>query len=206
MKVLKFSVGTMMTNCYFLICEDTGACAIVDPGDDAEKLLAKLQEKSLHPVAILLTHGHFDHIMALPQIIKATSAPLMLHEEELALYQSNVNNCMRRFAGKDLAMPMPHRLLKEGDTVKIGTESVTVLHTPGHTPGSVCYLAGENLITGDTLFLGSCGRSDLYGGDYRALLSSLARLCALEKDYRIFPGHGASTHLFREKETNPYLQ
>lgn len=206
MKVLKFSVGTMMTNCYFIVDEETKRCALVDPGDDAERLLEKLKEKGLTVEIILLTHAHFDHIMALPAIQSATNAPIALHKSEAELLSDNDKNCMRRFGRRDLAMPTPTRLLEEGDTVSVGNQIIRVLHTPGHTPGSVCYLAGSNLLTGDTLFFGSCGRTDLYGGDYQQMLSSLSRLCSLEENYRIFPGHGASTHLLYEKENNIYLQ
>ncbi len=206
MKVLKFSVGVMMTNCYFIVDEQSAACAVVDPGDDADKLLEKLKDKGLRVACILLTHGHFDHIMATPALHAATGAPIYLHEADAELYADNDKNCMRRFAGVDLPMPIPTRLLKEGDRIPLGNGSITVLHTPGHTPGSVCYLAEDNLLTGDTLLYGTCGRSDLYGGDYRKLLASLKRLCKLEKNYRIFPGHGTSTHLFHEIENNIYLR
>lgn len=206
MKVLKFSVGVMMTNCYFVIDEESAHCAIIDPGEDDEKLLGKIKEKGLTVDAILLTHGHFDHIMALPAIAEATGAPVMLHRDDEELYMDNDKNCMRSFSNMDLVMPAPSRLLEEGDTVQIGNGRILVLHTPGHTPGSVCYELEGALLTGDTLFLGSCGRSDLYGGDYRQLLSSLHRLRDIPENLRIFPGHGASTHLAHEKETNVYLR
>ena len=196
----------MMTNCYFLVDEETSRCAVVDPGEDAAKLLSKLTEKGLTVQLILLTHGHFDHIMAVNEIQAATGAPIALHKADLALYQDNDKNCMRRFAGRDIPLPPPSILLSDGDTLPLGNQTITVLHTPGHTPGSVCYLVGDNLITGDTLFYGSCGRSDLFGGDYRLLLQSLDRLKALKENYRIFPGHGASSHLDNEKINNIYLR
>jgi len=205
MKILRFSVGVMMTNCYFIVDEESAACAVVDPGEDADKILAKLKDKGLRVEAILLTHGHFDHIMALPALVAATGAKVMLHEKDEALYSDNDLNCMRRFAGVDLPMPPIDRLLRESDEIAVGGSRIRVLHTPGHTEGSVCYLCGEDLITGDTLFAGSCGRSDLPGGDYRTLLSSLHRLRDLPDDYRIFPGHGTSSHLERERHTNVYL-
>lgn len=205
MKILKFSVGVMMTNCYFLVDTETMRCALVDPGDDAEMLLGKIAEKGLTVEKILLTHAHFDHIMALPQIRKATGAPLYVHSEDKELLLDNEKNCMRRFGEVDLPMDPPEFTFEDGEVIPIGKDSVTVMHTPGHTRGSCCFIAGEEMLTGDTLFRGCIGRHDLWGGSYATLSASLEKLKGLETDYKIYPGHGTTSRLFFEKENNIYL-
>ena len=204
-KIQTFTVGTLGTNCYFLIDEAAGACMVVDPGAEAEKLLGKLRERQLYVKAILLTHAHFDHIMALPQLREETGAPVYIHEADEELLTDNDKNMMNRFCSVSVCNMPADRHYADGDRLQFGGETLRILHTPGHTKGSVCIAAGDDLLTGDTLFRGGAGRFDFYGGCFTQLQQSLKRLSALQKDFRIRPGHGASSHLFYEKETNSYL-
>ncbi len=206
MKILTFPLGEMQTNCYFLIDEATNKCAVVDPGGECERILNILARHGLTVTDILLTHGHFDHMMALGELRRATHAPLSIHSHDAPALADPTISYMKQFGGIDRAEEPAERLLEEGDTVTVGETVLTVLHTPGHTPGSVCYLCGDKLISGDTLFRGSIGRYDLYGGDYDTLMQSLQRLAALEGDYRVYPGHGSSTTLETERKNNLYLQ
>ena len=208
MKLYKYSVGAMGTNCYLAVDESTKQAAVIDPGGDYEKIAAAIEAKDCHVCAILLTHAHFDHILALESLRTLTGAPLYLHEADAPYLLDNTLNLMARFSSESLVIRPPEHLLHDGDTVAIGQEAFTVIHTPGHTPGSVCFLNGDTLVTGDTLFRESIGRYDFPGGDYETILASLAKLIALGKsgiDYRICPGHGPSSHLNYEKEHNLYL-
>ena len=211
MKILTFPVGVMQTNCYFLL--DTSSTspekpigAVVDPGDDADKLIEKIHKMNLAVQYIFLTHGHFDHIMALESLREATGAPVCIHRGDAELLVDPDKNCMARFS--DHILPIRHAeiLLEDEQTITIGHETVTVMHTPGHTPGSVCYLTEDAMLSGDTLFRGGIGRYDLYAGDYSALMISLGKISAMTKNYRVYPGHGSSTSLYNEKLNNLYLR
>lgn len=206
MKIATFPVGLMQANCYFLTDEASGTCLMVDPGDEAPRLLDKLRERGLTLAGILLTHAHFDHMMALEEIRQKTSAPLALHEADAPALSDPSLSLFDRFAHSRETFAPAERLLHDGDTVTLGGETIRVIHTPGHTPGSVCFLAGDRLLTGDTLFRDSVGRHDFPGGDFGQLRASLARLRDLPmEDCRIYPGHGPSTSLARERRFNPYL-
>ena len=205
MKIQKFIVGSMGTNCYFLIGGDSGECAVVDPGAEAGKIIAKLEEKNLKCTHILLTHAHFDHIMALEEVRAETGAPVFVHEADSDFLTDNDLNCMSVFSSENLKINPADRLIRDGDELEIAGETVKVMHTPGHTPGSVCFLCGSDIISGDTLFRGSIGRYDLPGGDFMTLLGSLKALSELEGDRRVYPGHGPSTILDRERGANLYL-
>ncbi|MBE6637103.1 MAG: MBL fold metallo-hydrolase [Ruminococcaceae bacterium] len=208
MKLYKYSVGAMGTNCYLAVDEATKEAAVIDPGGDYEKIAAAIAAKDCHVSAILLTHAHFDHLLALEPLRKLTGAPLYVHAADAPFLSDNTLNLMQRFSGETLTIRPPEQLLHDGDTVAVGQEAFTVIHTPGHTPGSVCFLNRDTIVTGDTLFRESIGRYDFPGGDYATILSSLGKLVALGQngiDYRLCPGHGPSTHLNYEKEHNLYL-
>lgn len=205
MKIQKFIVGSMGTNCYFLIGNNSDECAVVDPGAEAGRIIQKLEEKKLKCTHILLTHAHFDHIMALETVREATGAPVFVHEADSEFLTDNDLNCMSVFSSEKIKMNPAENLLKDGDVLEIAGERVRVMHTPGHTPGSVCFLCGSDIVSGDTLFRGSIGRYDLPGGDFMTLLSSLKAISELDGDRRIYPGHGPSTTLTREREANLYL-
>lgn len=187
-------LGDYQTNCYILHNDDSSDCVVLDPGYEPEIILSFLSEKKLNLTAIALTHCHFDHVGAVKELAAQTDCRVYLNEKDLALPPMLTNG------------PLYYTdTYKDGDTVTLAGIPFRVLETPGHTPGSVCLMAGAHLFSGDTLFAGSCGRTDLPGGDSRAMRDSLRKLAALEGDYDVYPGHGSATTLAREKQTNPYL-
>ena len=181
-------------------------CVVIDPAN-SYKVVEVLNQNNLHCTHILLTHGHFDHMMALEQLRQATGAPVYIHEDDAELMTDDDLNAAKLLAGVSCSPRPADILLHDGDTVKIGGESVCVMHTPGHTRGSVCYFFGGDgdILTGDTLFRDSIGRYDLPGGDFMTLLHSLGALASLEGEHKIYPGHGATSTLEREKSVNLYL-
>ena len=192
MHVHTFHLGDYQTNTY--IIENEGHCAIIDPGYEAETILAFLKKRELTVDAILLTHGHFDHVGGVKKIADKTGCRVFLHRSECTLppYITSGELYYTDFYG-------------EGDEITLAGLIFTVLHTPGHTPGSVCLCFDGVMLTGDTLFAGSCGRTDLPGGDWKTMEASLKRLAALEGDCAIYPGHGESTTLEKERRCNPYF-
>ena len=187
-------LGDYQTNCYILHNEDSSECVVLDPGYEPEIILRYLQEKALRLSAIALTHCHFDHVGAVRELAAQTDCRVYLDSKDLALPPMLTNG------------PLYYTdTYTDGDTVTLAGIPFRVLETPGHTPGSVCLLTGRHLFSGDTLFAGSCGRTDLPGGDSRAMRDSLRRLAALNENYNVYPGHGSASTLDREKQTNPYL-
>ena len=187
-------LGDYQTNCYILHNDDSSDCVVLDPGYEPEIILSYLAEKKLNLTAIALTHCHFDHVGAVKELAAQTDCRVYLNQKDLALPPMLTNG------------PLYYTdTYKDGDTVPLAGIPFRVLETPGHTPGSVCLMTGAHLFSGDTLFAGSCGRTDLPGGDSRAMRDSLRKLAALEGNYNVYPGHGSATTLAREKQTNPYL-
>jgi glyoxylase-like metal-dependent hydrolase (beta-lactamase superfamily II) len=200
----------MGTNCYLLADEATREAAVVDPGDTTpDRILDAATAKGLRITAILLTHSHFDHTLCLTELRERTGAPLLLHREEAPFLHDNEKNLFARFSDAQPVFAPAERLLEEGDVIEIGQSRLTVLHTPGHTPGSVCYFddEGGNVISGDTLFRETVGRYDFPGGDYHTLMNSLTKLIKRcdDTDYKIYPGHGPTSHISHELQHNLYL-
>ena len=186
--------GMYEENCYIVKVGD-GEAAVIDPGDDADKILDLLEQKGLRAVTILLTHCHWDHIGAVPDVAEAFNAPVILHEADHAL--------LREWAPREV---QPGRFLQHGDKVPCGGIVFDVLHTPGHTPGSLCLRAGNRLFTGDTLFKGTVGRTDFPGGSAEALQASIRdNLLPLPDDVEVYPGHGDPSTIGNERRYNPFF-
>lgn len=204
MKITRVSGGPLPTNCYFLEDEATGAAALIDPGFESEEI-SELARKNGNVVAILLTHGHFDHISGVAALQKETGAKVYLSADELAFVKDSRLNLAGPLTSG--AVP-PFRTdvpLFDGDTVQVGSITVRVMATPGHTAGGCCFLAEDTVFSGDTLMKLSCGRTDFPTGSGTQMTDSLRRLAALKGDYRIFPGHGAPTTLEFERQNNVFL-
>ena len=187
------------TNCCLI--GEGGVCALVDPGGSPELVLELAERSGLELKMILLTHAHYDHVGAIPALLERfPDLPVYAHELELCPAGSPNPRYFLPHLGKN------QRTSGEGDTLDLGGLAVRVLHTPGHSRGSVTLLAGDIMLSGDTLFAGSCGRVDLPGGDEQQMWASLARLGRLEEDWTVWPGHGEATSLDYEKQSNPYVK
>ena len=188
-------LGAYQTNCYIVWEEASSSCVVIDPGYNAQKVFAQAQLLGKTVDAILLTHGHFDHVGGVKDIAAETGCRVYLCPEDLTMPPMFT-------AGK---LYYTHTY-GEGDTLSLAGLTIHVIHTPGHTPGSVCLLIDDTLFSGDTLFAGSCGRTDLPGGNWATIRKSLARLASFESNYWVRPGHGESTTLAEEKRYNPYMK
>ena len=199
MNIKTLMVGPIGTNCYLLCDEDAKACAVVDPGGDAGRVAAAVAETGCAPCAILLTHGHYDHTGAVGELqAKWPEVPVYLNRRDV--YEDAYTQQLFPPLSGDV------RDYDEGDTVAVGGLTVSVLATPGHSEGSVTLRCGGALFCGDTLFAGSCGRTDFPGGSWKAMLASLKRLSALPGNYTVLPGHGEASTLDQERQTNPYMK
>ncbi|HHW23935.1 MAG TPA: MBL fold metallo-hydrolase [Bacillota bacterium] len=207
MKLKVFPVGPLGTNCYFIIDEKSNTAAVVDPGYDAELIAERLKRLGLVCKLILLTHGHADHTGALEGLRKLAGAPVYIHADDAEMLADPMLSQAKFVGAGEEPIAPAERLLADGDIIEIGYVKIEVLHTPGHTPGSVCYLIRDArvMLSGDTLFREDIGRYDLEGGDYGALMKSLGMLAKLEGDWQVFPGHGPPTTLSHERKYNMYL-
>lgn len=204
MQVKLMQLGMIGTNCYIFWDEDTRKCAVVDPGDDGERVADYIKGQGLEPVAVLLTHSHFDHILGIPGLRAVwPELPVWCHPADVDEKQKTVTLFGSTFPAVSAFGSISTYV--EGDTLSVGPITVEVISTPGHTPGSVTLKVGEILFTGDTLFRSSIGRTDLPGGDFGTLLRSLKKLGSLEGDYRVCPGHEGLSTLEDERKFNGYL-
>lgn len=195
MKMTSMQLGLYETNCYIIYDETTMDGVITDPGYTPELVLQRLAELGVHLKAILLTHGHFDHVGGVRAIAEATGCQVYLNEKDTSMPSYLT------------AGPLYYTdCYDEGDEVTIGPLKFRVLSTPGHTPGSVCLLCGNAMFSGDTLFRGSCGRTDGPGGSWQQIMQSLKKLGSLAMDYDVYPGHGPSTTLQYEKLGNRFMR
>lgn len=197
--------GPLQVNCYIVGCETTRKAAVIDPGGDAERILALLQQLNLELEMVINTHGHFDHVGGNKRLLEATGVELLLHEADRQLLAMAEQHAGLYGLPTELS-PQPQRLLKGGEVIRLGELQIKVLHTPGHSPGGICLLIEDHVIVGDTLFAGSIGRTDLPGGDHQQLLESIrTQLLPLPDDTVAHPGHGPATSIGREKLYNPFL-
>ena len=198
MKVKLLRVGPIGTNCYILEDDQTNLAAVIDPGDEPELIQEALEKEGVEVRYLLLTHGHYDHTTAVPALHRVyPQADIYIHQADA----NGAGSTLFPLAGEvdDL------KLYDEGDVIRLGDHEIQVLNTPGHSPGSVTLKVEDVLFTGDTLFAGSCGRTDLRGGSYEQIMQSLKRLGELKGDFHVCPGHEATSTLERERRSNPFL-
>jgi hydroxyacylglutathione hydrolase len=202
-----FPVGSVAANCYIFGDDATREVFVIDPGDEAERILAEIRRLNARPVAIVNTHGHFDHVQAVDEVRRATHVPFWIHEAERPVLESGPARARVLF-GVDLPdSPVPDGWLTEGQVLPVGSLRLMVRHTPGHSPGGVCLIGDGLVFTGDTLFAGSVGRTDLPGADQDQLFASIARvLLPLPDETVCYPGHGPETTIGEEKRSNPFVQ
>lgn len=206
MLVKQLPVGPIQTNCYIAGCEKTKEGVVIDPGDEADRILAVVKELGLTIKYILNTHAHFDHVMANKALVEATGAPLALHPLDLPLLRQNGGAA---FFGLEVPpSPDPDMELAEGDTISFGEHTLAVLFTPGHTPGHVSFYEAQAgiIFDGDVLFASGIGRTDLPGGDYETLMASISeKLMVLPDETVVCSGHGPVTTIGQERASNPWL-
>lgn len=198
-------VGPLQVNCYLAACAESGEAVAIDPGDEPSLILERIEREGLALKQILLTHCHADHVGGVKGLVEACPAPVKMHRSDRAMLDSAVEHG-RLFGLEIEAPPPPDGYLEEGDVVRFGDESLKVLHTPGHSPGGICFLGPSEIFVGDTLFAGSIGRFDFPGGSYEALLQGISdKILILAENVVVYPGHGPATTVGHEKRTNPFF-
>ncbi len=199
-------VGPLEVNCYILGCKDTKEAAIIDPGDNADEIIKAIDNEGLKPVYIINTHAHFDHIGSVKTVQDHFKIDFLLHKEDLFLVD-DASAQARAFGLDPFPKPDVNKFVNEGDKISLGKKVINVIHTPGHSPGCVCYLIDNNVFVGDTLFAGSIGRSDLPGGSHEMLINSIKKkLLPLGNSTVVYPGHGPTTTIEEEEKHNPFLK
>jgi glyoxylase-like metal-dependent hydrolase (beta-lactamase superfamily II) len=201
MVIKELVVGPLESNCYLIVDEHTKETLVIDPGDEPDRIIDLIHENSLQVKYIVCTHAHFDHVSAVYDIKKETGAPIIIHRDEQEVYRGTRQQAVSWGFELD-ELPEPDMLVSEGDILEIGSLKFVIIHTPGHSPGGICLSGEDILITGDTLFAGSVGRTDLHGGDIIQLKKSFKRLMSFSEEVKILPGHGPETTIGREKKEN----
>jgi hydroxyacylglutathione hydrolase len=199
-------VGALETNCYLAYCPDTRAAAVIDPGAEPEKIIHGIAELELKPTILINTHGHVDHVGANKDIKDKYDIPLCIHEADQKMLASVLQSGLSFLLGSK-ASPDADRFLRDGEILDIGHQQLEVIHTPGHSPGSISLKSNGLIFSGDTLFCGGVGRTDLPGGSWKELEKSInERILRFPDDVLILPGHGPSTTVGQERTDNPFLQ
>ncbi|MEE4265407.1 MAG: MBL fold metallo-hydrolase [Desulfobacteraceae bacterium] len=199
------AVGPIQANCFILGCEQTLEAVVIDPGEEADRILHALAEYSLTVKYIINTHGHMDHVSANKRISEVTGAPILIHSLDAPMLEK-VAASAAAWGLKAENSPAPDRELQDGDEITFGNITLTVLHTPGHTPGGISLHTGNDVFVGDTLFAGSIGRTDFPGGSFETIKESIQqKLFTLGDDVRVHAGHGPTTTVGREKRHNPFV-
>lgn len=198
-------VGYLETNCYLVYCPETLECAVVDPGAEADRIFFSIARRGLRPQILLNTHGHVDHIGANRDIKERFNIPLYIHSADSPMLEGVLQSELGLFIGaKD--SPSPDHFLEDGDKINIGKSFLRVIHTPGHSPGSVSFLGDGFLLSGDTLFFGGVGRTDLPEGSWHEMESSIKnKILTMPDEMIVLPGHGPSTTVGQEKNSNPFI-
>jgi glyoxylase-like metal-dependent hydrolase (beta-lactamase superfamily II) len=208
MKIKTLIVGPIETNCYLVYCTLTKEGVVIDPGDEGEKIINAINDLGIRIKYIINTHGHYDHIKANKKVKDATGAKILIHVYDAPMLIDPEKN-LSYFMKEKAEGIMADQELNDGDIISFGNIDLKVLHTPGHTPGCISLLCSKEKIcfTGDTLFYGSVGRTDLPGGNYKTLVNSLKeKMINLSNEIRIYPGHGPYSTIGEEKRINPYLK
>ena len=198
-------LGALDTNCH-IVWDESRTAMIVDPADEADKILSVVEAEGLNVAAVVLTHVHFDHMLAAEAVCAATGAPLYVGSGDEAALSDPTRNLSGVFEMCPPIRMKADKVLHEGDTIAVGEMSFAVIETPGHTPGCICLYCEDVLFAGDVLFYDSIGRVDFPGGDIPAMVASLRRLMSMPKDTQVYCGHGSETTIGREIANNPYLQ
>jgi len=198
-------VGPLEVNCYILGCDDTREAAIIDPGGDADKIIKAIEKGKFIPKLIINTHAHFDHVGGVKAIQDHFKIDFLLHKDDLFLIE-NLDEQATSFGLGSIPRPEVNKFVNNEDKVSFGQKVVKVIHTPGHTPGGVCYYVDNSVFVGDTMFAGSVGRTDFPGSSHETLIKSIKeRLFPLGDSVTVYSGHGPSTTIGNEKSHNPFL-
>lgn len=203
-KVKKIVSGQIEANCYIVYDTDTLKAVIIDPGEDGDKIISEIEKAGFKPEMLVNTHGHYDHILSDEQIRTKYKIPLAAHKEEVTMLADPQRNASAMFGSAE-SVKTPEVILEDGQEVKLSFTKFKVIHTPGHTKGGICLLFDGFIITGDTLFAGTIGRTDFPGGDFDEIMNSLEKIKQLPLSTIIYPGHGSQTTLANELRHNPYL-
>ena len=205
--IIQIPNGMFAENTYLIVDAQARECAIVDPGEEAGLILHKVEETGARPVAIWLTHAHVDHVLGVPAVTQRTGAPVWLHPADRPLYDAVPDQAAWFGLVAPDRLPVPDNDMVHGNNLAVGELRFEVRHAPGHSPGSVCLIGAGVALTGDVLFAGSIGRTDLPGGDFETLIGSIEReLLTLPDDTILYSGHGPETTVGRERHSNPFLK
>lgn len=199
-------VGPMAANCYLVGCEETNQGAVIDPGGDGQRILARAEQLGLKIKYIINTHGHIDHIASNDEVKIVTGAKVLIHQLD-AIMLTDAQANLSAWMGRVFTFEPADEQLQDGDIITVGNLQLKVIHTPGHTPGGICIHLDDHLWSGDTLFDGSVGRTDFPGGNHQALVEAIkTKLFLLPDNVRVYPGHGPATTIGKEKQSNPFVK
>ncbi len=203
-EVYMLKTGPLSTNTYIVRDPVAMEGVVIDPGGNVDNILDAIRSTKTTVTHIVSTHGHFDHILGVPKLLDYTDALFLLHEEDEPIMELSSEYC--RYYDPSWRMPSVDEYPEEGDIIKSGSLELRVIHTPGHTPGSISLLLGKVLFTGDTLFKGTIGSTDFPGGNWNKIVNSIIKLMSLDDDVVVFPGHGDSTTIGFERKNNPFVR
>lgn len=209
MIVESFTVGLLVANCYVVGCEETEEAVMIDPGfgsTESKRIFRRVSETGLEIKCVVNTHGHIDHTCGNGLVKEKMRASILIHKEDEAMLTDSRINLSREMGMADWASPPADRLLAEGDTIKVGQTNLKVIHTPGHSRGSISLLGEDVVFSGDTLFAGSIGRTDFPGSSFEMIMHSIRnKLMKLPDRVKVYPGHGPSSTIGEEKRNNPFV-